>query len=210
MKRNLLIIAGLSLAVSAFGADKKRLREELSFTPVPELPARAVALIKSAPAAERNDTASIVVETIVARHPAAAPTVVAAVARSVPAAASVAARAAVEAAPESRAAVAQAVTDAVAPRGLSSTPAPAPAPARSPRAEAATSSAPAPARQAVTPESIVPGNVDPSVRESANHAPSQGNVRARGGPIKYHKPLPEPPRRPVEPPVGKGNGPRRP
>ena len=78
---------------------KKRLEQELQNIPVPELPARAVEIIRSTPAPERSQAAIMAVETIVARYPAAATSVVAAVSKAAPESAAAAAATATRLAP---------------------------------------------------------------------------------------------------------------
>lgn len=203
-----LLTIGLLVSVSVFAADKrKQLEEELRAIPAPELPAKAVALIKAAPAQERGQVASEVVRAIVARHPGSAPTIVSAVTRAVPAVSSEAAKAAVAAAPGSAQSVAAAVGQnsvVVRPGNASVAPAgPGSAPTIANRPSAVGNAALSPQVGTRSSETAL------SERNSADHAPSQGKAEIKPGPIKYHKPLPEPPRRPVDPPVQKGLEPRK-
>ena len=88
---------------------KKRFEQEFRHVPIAELPARAAAVVRSTPAAERSQAAVIAVETIVAQHPASAPTVVSAVAKAAPETGAAAAAAATRLAPGEAASIAAAV-----------------------------------------------------------------------------------------------------
>ena len=182
------LAVGALIGMNASAAPKqKELEEQLRAVPVPELPARAVALIKAAEPTERGEVASTVVRTIVARHPAAAPTIVSTIQRETPEVSKVAAQA------------------AAAASGASQAPAPFVAPKPVAERPLGVTGTPAVEEGRRSAEASAVGQ-----RNSADHAPSQGVVVVRPGPVKYHKPLPNPPRRPVNPPVRKGlNDPRR-
>ena len=95
-----------ALAVNGDLAEqKKRLEQEFRNVPVPELPARAVEIIRSTPAPERSQAAVLAVENIVARYPAAAATVVAALSKAAPETAVAVAAAAVRLAPADAASI---------------------------------------------------------------------------------------------------------
>ena len=78
---------------------RKRLAREFQEIPAPELPARAAAVVRNTPAAERSQAAVIAVEMIIARNPGAASAVVAAISRTDADAGSAAADAAARALP---------------------------------------------------------------------------------------------------------------
>ena len=78
---------------------RKRLAREFQDIPAPELPARAAAVVRNTPAAERSQAAVLAVETIIARNPGAASAVVAAISRTDSNAGSAAADAAARALP---------------------------------------------------------------------------------------------------------------
>src|SRR3954468_6455374 len=88
MKRYLFLAAVLGASLLRTEADsterKRKLEEEFSRVPVPELGARAALLVRSAPAYDREETAVAAVETVLQRNPAAAVTVVAAISKAAP------------------------------------------------------------------------------------------------------------------------------
>ena len=107
-----VLCAGV-LAVNADLAEqKKRLEQELRHVPVVELPARAAAVVRSTPAAERSQAAIIAVETIVTRHPSSATTVVAAISKADPESSAAVAAAATRLAPDEAANIAAATRPA--------------------------------------------------------------------------------------------------
>ena len=63
---------------------RKRLEQELRNIPVPELPARAVTIVRGTPAGERSRAAIITVQTVERLRPAAASSVVAAISKAAP------------------------------------------------------------------------------------------------------------------------------
>ena len=63
---------------------RKRLERELRAVPAPELPAWAVGIVRTTPAAERSRTAIIAVQTVQKVRPAAASAVVAAISKAAP------------------------------------------------------------------------------------------------------------------------------
>src|SRR5204862_7861363 len=96
MKRFAILGLGMAfLATSACfaGDDSQANQYAVSLTSVAtaELPARTAALVKEAPAKEREAATVTIVRTAVKLNPAAAPAIVGAVARSVPEMAAVAA-----------------------------------------------------------------------------------------------------------------------
>lgn len=192
-KLTLMTVAALLFAASpAYALSKSQVAsiKEALRVPAPELPAKAVQLVKAAPKKDREDVALTAVRTVIAKHPAAAPMVVGAISRELPELSPAVTRAAVAQVPNQRAEIQQAARAA--------------APAKAAVIDTVTSPAhPAaagqvalrdPAGQAqATPESV-------SIRESANHGGSHGTIVVHPGPIRYHRPLPNPPRRPINPP----------
>src|SRR5690242_18772152 len=90
MKKRLSVIrSGFVLAcacaATAFASDKgKNFKDEFAHIPLPELPARTIALVNQAAAAERAKTAVLAVQTILQQHPTAAPSVIAALSKAAP------------------------------------------------------------------------------------------------------------------------------
>jgi hypothetical protein len=72
----------------------KKFEEQFAHVPLPELPSRAAEIIRLTPAADRSESAVLIVQTIVQKHPAAAASVVAAVLKAAPEASDVIAAAA--------------------------------------------------------------------------------------------------------------------
>lgn len=105
MSLNKLIIVGACMAMSVFGADRKKIQKDLESVPVPELPQRAVKIIEAAPRTDRQQTATEVVRIIVRKHPGIAPTLVSVISKAVPEVTMIAANAAVTEAPETQEAV---------------------------------------------------------------------------------------------------------
>ena len=95
----IVLFTGVFAVNGDLAEQKKRLDQELLNVPVPELPARAVQIVRSTPAPERSQAAVLAVENIVARHPAAATTTVAAVSKAAPESAVAVAAAATRLAP---------------------------------------------------------------------------------------------------------------
>jgi hypothetical protein len=84
-------IIGITLCASALLVNaetakeaKKRIEQELKNIPVLELPARAAAVVRNTPAADRSQAAIIAVSTVAERHPAAADSVASAISKAAP------------------------------------------------------------------------------------------------------------------------------
>ena len=79
-----ILCAGALLAHADTDETRKRLERELQNIPAPELPARAVAIVRSTPAGERSQAAIIAVETVSRQRPTAVAAVSAAIAKAAP------------------------------------------------------------------------------------------------------------------------------
>jgi hypothetical protein len=78
-------VLACACAATALASDKgKNFEDEFAHVPLPELPARAIAVVNQAPVAERAQTAILAVQTILQQHPAAAPSVIAALSKAAP------------------------------------------------------------------------------------------------------------------------------
>lgn len=192
-KLTLVAVAAVLLAgTPAYALSKTQvasIKEALN-VPAPEMPAKAVSLVKAAPEKEQEDVALTAVRTILSRHPAAAPVVVAAISRELPELSAAVAKAAVLQAPDQRASIEKAARSA----------APGQSAAISSAASQAGDIASAAAPNTTADLSAPVASREAEVRSAANHRGSHGVIVTRPGPILYHRPLPNPPNRPINPP----------
>lgn len=130
--KSLIATAALLAALAAFSpafaleaSQTAKLKETVLSVPVPEMPAKAVELVKASDADSREAVAVTVVRAIVSKHRGAAPMVVSAISKAAPELSLAVAMAAVAEAPSQKEAIAAAVPEvanSVAFRGAANTP----------------------------------------------------------------------------------------